>query len=178
MCSASAIIKGLCSQFWFDCSRGFREGRFTGQWLRMLFGDISLDCIYIFEYLKEMNIFGKMQFFWWLFKSFFDLKEINIFGKMQFFDDLESFFDLATLVLPLFYSYYQFYVIYLSVYCLLVRCVWTWYNHHGWLSVRKQIHLSSPNSRKMTLFCSAVNSISQQINLFKCQSSVCECVCV
>ena len=133
MCSASAIIKGLCSQFWFDCSRGFREGRFTGQWLRMLFGDISLDCIYIFEYLKEMNIFGKMQFFWWLFKSFFDLKEINIFGKMQFFwwlfksffdlkeinifgkmqffDDLESFFDLATLVLPLFYSYYQFYVI-------------------------------------------------------------------
>ena len=53
-----------------------------------------------------MNIFGKMQFFWWLFKSFFDLKEINIFGKMQFFDDLESFFDLAALVLPLFYSYY------------------------------------------------------------------------
>ena len=26
-------------------------------------------------------------------------------------------------------------------------------------------------------FCSAVNSISEQINLLKCQSSVCVCVC-
>ena len=31
---------------------------------------------------------------------------------------------------------------------------------------------------KTTKFCSEVNSIFEQINPFKCLSSVCECVCV